>query len=263
MEIKEPYGFIYITTNTINGKKYIGQRKFSKGWNSYLGSGKAFKEAIKKYGRCNFIRDIVAIAYSKKRLDILEMEFISNYNAIESCNFYNIAKGGEGGDNPGELSIMYGKHHSEETKNKISNTRKIRGVAKGKNNPMYKIHICGEKHHAYGKHLSKERKLKQSETMKNKFKSGELIPYFKGKTHSEETKKRISKTRIEKGLGKGKNNPRAIKVICVTTGKIFDTMKEGAEYYGIKSLGNLSHNIKINKPCGKLNGVPLIWKVDE
>lgn len=31
-EIINPYGFIYITTNMINGKRYIGQRKFTQGW---------------------------------------------------------------------------------------------------------------------------------------------------------------------------------------------------------------------------------------
>ncbi|WP_373854704.1 hypothetical protein [Clostridium arbusti] len=28
MEIENPYGFIYITTNMVNGKKYIGQKMF-------------------------------------------------------------------------------------------------------------------------------------------------------------------------------------------------------------------------------------------
>lgn len=31
-----PYGFVYITTNLLNGKRYIGKRKFSKNWKSYL-----------------------------------------------------------------------------------------------------------------------------------------------------------------------------------------------------------------------------------
>ena len=29
VEIVDPYGFIYVTTNMINGKKFIGQRKFT------------------------------------------------------------------------------------------------------------------------------------------------------------------------------------------------------------------------------------------
>jgi hypothetical protein len=76
IEVTEPYGFIYITTNIINGKRYIGQKKFKvkDNWEIYLGSGQTLKKAIKKYGRSNFYRDIVAIAYSKKELDKLEIE---------------------------------------------------------------------------------------------------------------------------------------------------------------------------------------------
>lgn len=261
MKIIEPYGFIYITTNMINGKRYIGQRKFSKGWKSYLGSGKILKQAIEKDGRENFIRDIISIAYSKEELDRLEIEFIENYNAYKSCDFYNIAKGGEGGGLPGQLSPMYGKKLSDSTKIKISNTRKLRGVAKGRNNPMYGVSIKGENHHDYGTHLSEERKQRQSETMKRKFNTGEWIPGFRGKKHTLEARKKLSEIRIKNGLSKGENNPRAKKVMCVTTGKVFDTMKEGALFYNIKSLGNLSHNIKMNKSCGKLNGIPLVWKI--
>ena len=55
MEIENPYGFIYITTNMVNGKRYIGQKKFCDGWKTYLGSGKLLKEAIKKYGKENLV----------------------------------------------------------------------------------------------------------------------------------------------------------------------------------------------------------------
>ena len=46
------YGFVYITTNHVNGKQYIGQRKYDKQgkWKEYLGSGVVLSKAIKKYG---------------------------------------------------------------------------------------------------------------------------------------------------------------------------------------------------------------------
>ena len=56
--IRNPYGFVYITTNLINGKRYIGRCKFDttrpNAWKTYLGSGVALKLAVKKYGRQNF-----------------------------------------------------------------------------------------------------------------------------------------------------------------------------------------------------------------
>lgn len=33
--VYEPYGFVYNATNMVNGKKYLGQKKFSDGWESY------------------------------------------------------------------------------------------------------------------------------------------------------------------------------------------------------------------------------------
>lgn len=44
--------YIYLTTNTINGKKYIGMCTRDDDW--YFGSGKLIKSAIKKYGKENF-----------------------------------------------------------------------------------------------------------------------------------------------------------------------------------------------------------------
>ena len=46
------YGYIYLTTNHINGKKYIGQKKSNVFLGEkYLGSGKILKQALKKWCR--------------------------------------------------------------------------------------------------------------------------------------------------------------------------------------------------------------------
>lgn len=48
------YGYVYITENKLNGKKYIGKHRAEIFDKSYLGSGKALKSAIKLYGKSNF-----------------------------------------------------------------------------------------------------------------------------------------------------------------------------------------------------------------
>lgn len=129
-EIKEPYGFIYITTNLINGKRYLGQRKFITGWQKYLGSGQLLQKAIKKYGKHNFKRDIILICYSGDELNNAEYILSIVYNVVESDDWYNIVYGG-GATNGRHLSdqekqrlreVNLGKKMNEETKRKISET---------------------------------------------------------------------------------------------------------------------------------------------
>jgi hypothetical protein len=86
---------IYCTTNKINGKKYIG--KDEKNNPNYLGSGKAFLNAVKKYGKNNFKKEIIAYTDDKNFLKDLEIYYIDYYNAQTSSLFYNITKGGIGG----------------------------------------------------------------------------------------------------------------------------------------------------------------------
>ena len=50
--------FIYLTTNVINGKQYIGSHNGEIN-DSYLGSGKLLIKSIKKYGKENFKRIIL------------------------------------------------------------------------------------------------------------------------------------------------------------------------------------------------------------
>ena len=108
------YGYTYLTTNTINGKKYVGQKqgKFDP---NYLGSGVYLKDAMRHYGKENF--SVVVLAYAKDRehLNLLERQEIDKRNATKDDNYYNLALGGD----------AWGSPHSPETKAKfrVNNAR--------------------------------------------------------------------------------------------------------------------------------------------
>ncbi len=94
-KIEGYYGFIYITTNLVNSKKYIGQKKFDHKSNSYIGSGQHFVNAVKKYGRENFNREILDYAKSPEELNILEFIHIRHHDAVKSAKYYNMIDGGK------------------------------------------------------------------------------------------------------------------------------------------------------------------------
>ena len=77
---------------------------------------------------------------------------------------------------------------------------------------------------------------------------------LKGKHHTEETKQKMSEAH------KGVNNPTSKKVICTTTMTVFDSLIDGAEYYGIHKE-NISNCCKgKRKSAGKYNNQKLIWR---
>jgi hypothetical protein len=93
------YGYIYKTTNLINGRLYIGQHKglFQLG---YLGSGKLIRRSIKKYGKENFKLEVLAFATTKDMLNSLEIKHIYEYRQVFGKFLYNITDGGEGHSGP-------------------------------------------------------------------------------------------------------------------------------------------------------------------
>ncbi len=160
------YGFIYVTTNLINNKKYIGQHTQFK--DNYLGSGTLLIQAIKKHGKQNFYRKIIDYAKDQQSLDELERYYIKKYDAVNSSEYYNIQYGGSGCGK--ENNPMFGKKHTVETIEKIKNKRiknnyiyqtpefktKISLLTQGKNNGMF------------GKNHTKESKDKMSKNSKGK-----------------------------------------------------------------------------------------------
>lgn len=64
----ETYYIIYETTNEINGKKYRGIHKTNNINDGYLGSGIALEQALEKYGKQNFSRQILEFCSSYEEL---------------------------------------------------------------------------------------------------------------------------------------------------------------------------------------------------
>lgn len=137
---------VYKTTNLINGKIYIGVHKQTceKDW--YLGSGKTLHNAIKKYGRGCFAKETLFEFASSEEAYAKEAELV-NKDFVERFDTYNIVLGG-GGSNGAKRSEAHkeairksklGIPRSEETKLKVSSTRKLRKIpAPNKGIPMSK-----------------------------------------------------------------------------------------------------------------------------
>lgn len=99
--------YIYKTTNKVNGKIYIGKTKHNNP--DYLGSGWILHNAIKKYGKYSFIKEIIEEC-DDHLADQREIYYIEYYKSCHRDIGYNIAKGGTGGDttsmNPNKDEIV-------------------------------------------------------------------------------------------------------------------------------------------------------------
>lgn len=147
---------VYQTTNTVNDKIYIGVHKTSKIDDNYIGSGNVIKEAIKKYGRQAFKKEILFIYDNIQEAYRKENELV-NKDFVEREDTYNLVCGGSVSpdyDHNKPRKILRGTQHpnfgkrlSEEVKTKISRSnmgrvkspetrRKLSEANKGKTSPM-------------------------------------------------------------------------------------------------------------------------------
>ena len=86
---------VYETTNIVNGKKYRGFHKTQNLNDGYLGSGKAFLNAVKKYGKSNFNRIILEFCETFEELLQKERMYV-NKEWVADRNNYNLKEGGLG-----------------------------------------------------------------------------------------------------------------------------------------------------------------------
>lgn len=245
------FGYIYKTTNLINGKLYIGQHRYSKRGidKSYIGSGKLLRKAIEKYGIENFKCEIIDEAKTKEELDNKEIKWIEYYRNQET-ELYNIVKGGTGGDTNG------GKTFSKEWRDRISKANIGRKATEETKKKLSISHL-GQKAWNKGIPQSEEQKQKISKANKGKASWCKGIKWTKEqKQEMAEIKKQQYKDNPElieklrqahlgqkswcKGQTKATNPSlmrnslkQSIKVRCIEQNKIYNSMHEAAEELGV------------------------------
>lgn len=166
---------IYLVTNSINGKQYVGQtiNKENK-----LGHGRILKSAYKLHGKDNFTYEKIATEIDNRNtLNYLERFWIKVFNSIVP-NGYNIDIGGSEGN-----------EWTDERRRKHSLSRKGKKIKR----PL------GSKSGMKGKKYPEEGKRKLSEALKgNKFALG-----FK---HTVETKEKMSESQKRRYQFQGFHN---------------------------------------------------------
>lgn len=231
---------VYRATNRINGKVYIGQtvgglnRRMSKHIGlASLGNGFYLHKAMRKYGAENFEWEVIRICDSIESLNAYEQYYILYYDSMTSG--YNQQSGGKNCRASKETKekmskARLGKPMPEKTKNLLSKNspkywlgkklsietrQKMSKVRSGK---KLKVHRFGEAASFYGKKHTEESKEKmrighlgKKASAETKIKmsiarTGEKNHNY-GKRMSDEQKKKISQTQIERGTSKGKNHP--------------------------------------------------------
>lgn len=193
---------IYITTNLINGKKYIGRD--SKNDPTYLGSGHALIRAMKKYGRHNFKKEIIEECVSFDELEKREEYWLNYYDAGRSEQFYNMHNHSSGGALGMNITsetrkklrdFNLGKKLSIETRKKMSESRQ------------------GDKNHFFGKTHSEESRKKIKEARRN-----QIIHI------SEETKQKISDA--QKGIPRKKHSEESKQKIKESLKRFFELRRQ-------------------------------------
>ena len=108
-------GFVYMITNQLTGRKYIGKKlaKFKKirlktsrlkndtkkkskiryeidsDWQTYYGSNTVLSEEVKTTGSENFNRQILRYCYSKNELNYWEAKYQFDYGVLLGNDWYN------------------------------------------------------------------------------------------------------------------------------------------------------------------------------
>lgn len=218
MILEKKYNYVYIITNIITNKQYVGEHSCDNlEKDNYYGSGIILKESIKKYNKSNFKKEILEFFSSKIEAHNSQEKYIIKYNTLYP-NGYNISPTG---------GMFYGGFHSEETK------EKLRMINIGKILSQETKEKIGIK----SKNRSKESNYRCGSTNRGK------ETWMKGKHH---TKESISKNR-QKHLGKKDSEETKLKKSIASKGENNPMYKKSFYDIWIQKYGKEEADIKYNR----------------
>lgn len=216
--------YFYKITNLINKKFYYGIRSCYclPGKDSYMGSGRYLHNSFRKYGIENFKKEILRVC--KTREDVSDLErWIVTEELVKDPNCYNQRVGGDDHDSFYNyiscIDLLTGRVSKVSKEEFHSNKDRYIGESKGftvvrhsndkeknyfristeeyrKNKEKY-THVSSDIKipSLKGKVLVKDNKGNVMSISANdpKYLSGELVPIWKGRRHSQESKDKIGR----------------------------------------------------------------------
>lgn len=182
--------YIYLITNRVNSKTYIGQSKdITKRWSDHRRAvlnnnpKQIVHHAMIKYGLNDFVFEVIFGSKTQDDINWAEEYFIQHYDSTNSEKGYNLTNGGSVAPKTEEWKRkvsekLMGHEVTQETRDKVSrgNTGKVRTDEFKKN--------VGEFHK--GKIVSEETREKLSTLNKGN-------RNWLGKKHTDESKQKVSK----------------------------------------------------------------------
>lgn len=99
-------GYVYLITNLVNNRKYIGKKNFyftktkqvkgkkkrtkvESDWKDYYGSNKELQADVDKFGKESFKREILKLCKTKGEFGYYEAKYQFDNNVLESDDYYN------------------------------------------------------------------------------------------------------------------------------------------------------------------------------
>jgi group I intron endonuclease len=182
--VKRTHGVIYIVTNIVNGKQYVGytvqllKDRWKQHWkDAEAGRGWTLHAAIRKYGKDTFTVEAITELMPEHLLPQIEIFYIYLFKSLVSQGGYNVTRGGDG------------VPCTDEMRKKMSESQKRRGPITEETRKK----LCAAQ---VGKTISPEQRVKLSLAMTGRKVAPEVIAKTvasnTGKKRSEATKKNMS-----------------------------------------------------------------------